>query len=106
MAKQAAVRPMSKSQIVAELAEQTELTKKQVTAVLDGLEGLIDQALGKKGSGVFVLPGILKILRTEKKAQPAKEGRNPKTGEPMMIAAKPARKVVKVRALKKLKGMI
>lgn len=106
MAKQAAARPLSKSQIVAELAESSQLSKKEITAVLDGLEGLIGGALSKKGNGVFVLPGMLKILRKDIKAQPAKEGRNPKTGEPMMISAKPARKVVKVRALKKLKGMV
>jgi len=106
MAKPAAARPMSKSQIVAELAEKTELSKKQVQSVLDEVEALIGNALSKKGNGVFVLPGILKILRKDIKAQPEKEGRNPKTGEPMIIKAKPARKVVKVRALKKLKGMV
>jgi nucleoid DNA-binding protein len=106
MAKQAAARPMSKSQMIAELAEKTELSKKQVTSVLDSLEELISQALSKKGTGVIVIPGMLKILRKDIKAQPAKEGRNPKTGETMTISAKPARKVVKVRALKKLKSMV
>jgi nucleoid DNA-binding protein len=106
MAKQAAARPLSKSQMVSELAEKTELSKKQITAVLDEIEGLISHSLSKKGTGVFVLPGMLKILVKQIKAAPAKEGRNPKTGEPMMIAAKPARKVVKVRALKKLKAMV
>ena len=55
---------------------------------------------------MFVLPGLVKIMRKEIKASPAKEGRNPKTGETMMIAAKPKRTVVKVRALKKLKTMV
>ena len=106
MAKAAAARPMSKSQMIAELAEKTELSKKQIQQVLDEIEGVISDALSKKGTGVFVLPGLLKIMRKEIKAQPAKEGRNPKTGETMMIAAKPKRTVVKVRALKKLKTMV
>ncbi|QDT56409.1 DNA-binding protein HRm [Caulifigura coniformis] len=106
MAKAAAARPMSKSQMIAELAEKTELSKKQVQQVLDEIEGLVEGALSKKGTGVFVLPGLLKIMRKENPARPAKEGRNPKTGETMMIAAKPKRTVVKVRALKKLKGMV
>lgn len=99
-------KPMSKSEIVASIAESTGMEKKAVTSVLDGLEALIGTALAKKGSGTFVVPGLMKIVRVEKKATPAKQGRNPKTGETITIAAKPARKVVKVRALKKLKEMI
>lgn len=99
-------KPMSKSEIVASIAESTGLEKKAVSSVLDGLEALIGTALAKKGSGTFVVPGLMKIVRVEKKATPAKQGRNPKTGETITIAAKPARKVVKVRALKKLKEMI
>jgi DNA-binding protein HU-beta len=99
-------KPMSKSEIVASLAESTGLGKKEVVSVLDGLEGLIGTSLGKKGSGVFALPGLLKIQVQVKKPTPAKEGINPRTGEKITIKAKPARKVVKVRALKKLKEMI
>jgi DNA-binding protein HU-beta len=99
-------KPLSKSEIVAKLAEMSELEKKQVQSVLDNLEGLIGTALGRKGSGTFVVPGLMKIVRIEKKATPAKQGRNPKTGETITISAKPARKVVKVRALKKLKEML
>jgi nucleoid DNA-binding protein len=99
-------KPMSKSEIVASLAESTGLVKKDVVAVLDGVEALIGSSLGKKGPGVFALPGLLKIQVTLKKATPAKPGINPRTGETITIKAKPARKVVKVRALKKLKEMI
>lgn len=99
-------KPMSKSEIVSSLAESTGLGKKEVVSVLDGLEGLINDSLGKKGPGVFALPGLLKIQVQTKKATPAKEGINPRSGEKIMIKAKPARKVVKVRALKKLKEMI
>ncbi|MCA8993705.1 MAG: HU family DNA-binding protein [Planctomycetaceae bacterium] len=48
----------------------------------------------------------MKIVVAEKKAQPARQGINPRTGETIQIAAKPASKVVRVRALKKLKEMI
>ena len=98
-------RPMTKSAVVQHLADATKLSKKQVSEVFDALTALIKQQLGKKGPGVFVLPGLIKIT---KKEQPAKEehmGRNPATGEPMLIKAKPAKKVVKVRPLKTLKEM-
>lgn len=99
-------KPMSKSQIVAALAESTGIGKKDVTTVLEHLEGLIETSLGKKGPGIFVMPGLMKIKVKHKPKQPAKKGRNPKTGEEMMIAAKPASKTVRVLALKKLKEMV
>ena len=45
MAKAAAARPMSKSQMIAELAEKTELSKKQIQQVLDEIEAVISGAL-------------------------------------------------------------
>ncbi|MCA9047827.1 MAG: HU family DNA-binding protein [Planctomycetaceae bacterium] len=98
-------KPLSKSEILNSLSESTQLSRKDVAAVLDGLEGLIEQSL-TKGSGIFNLPGLLKIYVHAKKATPAREGRNPATGETITIKAKPASKVVKVRPLKKLKEMI
>ena len=98
-------KPLSKSEILNALAESTGLSRKEVTAVLDGLEGLIEENL-TKGSGIFNLPGLMKIYVHNKKATPEREGRNPATGETITIKAKPASKVVKVRPLKKLKEMI
>ncbi|MCA9082921.1 MAG: HU family DNA-binding protein [Planctomycetaceae bacterium] len=98
-------KPLSKSEILNALAESTQLSRKDVSAVLDGLENLIEETL-TKGCGIFTLPGLLKIHVHHKKATPAREGRNPATGEPITIKAKPASKVVKVKPLKKLKGMI
>ncbi len=111
MAKKAAAngnakKALSKTELISALAEKSGLGKKEVTSVLEGLEGLISETLGKKGSGLFVLPGLLKIHIADKKATPAKKGINPRTGEAIDIAAKKASKVVKVRALKKLKEMI
>jgi nucleoid DNA-binding protein len=55
---------------------------------------------------VFNLPGLLKIYVHTRPATKERTGRNPATGEEIKIAAKPAKKVVKVRALKKLKELI
>ena len=96
---------LTKSQIIAELAGCAELKKKQVSCVLEGLAGLIKVAVGKKGPGTFVVPGLMKITVIEKKAVPAHKGINPFTKEEQMFKAKPARKVIKVRPLKALKDM-
>jgi nucleoid DNA-binding protein len=96
----------TKTEVYAALAEKTELTKKQVGVVFDALSDYIKDQIGKKGPGVFVLPGLLKVLRHTKKARPAREGVNPRTGEKMMYPAKPASLVVKVRPLKSLKDVL
>lgn len=103
---EAAKKALTKTQILNELAERTGLSKKDVSEVLDNLEGLIEDNLGKKGPGVFTLPGLLKIQIKIRKKQPAKKGINPRTGEEIMIAAKPQRRVVKATPLKKLKEMV
>ncbi len=96
---------MSKSQIIAELAETTELSKKEVTGVLTQLNGLIERHIKKRACGEFLLPGLLKIVTVKKKAVKARKGINPFTGEEQMFQAKKATTIVKVRALKKLKEM-
>lgn len=95
----------SKSQILAELADKTGLSKKEVSGVLEELSGLIARHIKKKGPGEFALPGLLKITTVRKPATKARKGINPFTGEETMFKAKPARTVVKVRPLKKLKEM-
>jgi nucleoid DNA-binding protein len=96
----------SKGQILTELSEKTGLSKKEVSGVLDHLTNLIERQLKKKSIGEFTLPGLLKITTIHKKAQKARQGINPFTKEPTMFKAKPARTVVKVRPLKKLKAMV
>jgi len=88
------------------LAEATGANKKQVAEFFDALSDLIKQELGKKGPGVVTIPGLLKMKRVEKQATKARQGRNPQTGEPMMIKAKPKRTVVRALALKGLKEMV
>lgn len=100
-------KPMSKTELLTSLSESTGLTKKDVSTVLDELGVLIEKSLGKKGPGVFNLPGLLKIQVQRKPATKATMKPNPfKKGEMMQVAAKPARNVVKVRPLKALKDMV
>ena len=96
----------TKSQVFGELAEDTELSKKQVGAMFDSLAGMIKKDLGKRGPGVFTVPGLMKIKVVRKPATKARKGINPFTGEPTIFKAKPARNVVKVQALKGLKDMV
>jgi nucleoid DNA-binding protein len=99
-------KPLTKTQILTELSERSGVPKKDVAEVLEKLELLIADSLGKKGPGIFTLPGLMKIAIKTRKKTPARPGINPQTGEKIMIPAKPARRVVKVTALKKLKEMV
>ena len=96
----------TKSEVFGELADNADLTKKQVAGLFDGLAGLIKKDIGKRGPGVFTVPGLLKIKVVRKPATKARKGINPFTGEEMMFKAKPARNVVKVLPLKNLKSMV
>ena len=97
--------PLTKSQLLSLLAEDTGLTKKDVAAVLDGLSDVIARHLKKRGAGQFTMPGLLKIKTIKKPATKARKGINPFTGEEAMFKAKPARTMVKVQPLKALKDM-
>lgn len=99
------VKPLSKTEILNALAEATGQSRKEVGATLEALEALISSNI-TKGPGIFSLPGLLKIEVKTRPATKERMGRNPATGEPRLIPAKPAKKVVKVRALKKLKELI
>ncbi len=97
--------PLTKGGIVKAIMDMTCLAKKDVAGVLDSLGCLIELHVKSKGPGKFVLPGLLKINVVKKAARPARRGINPFTGEEVMFKAKPAHKVVKVKALRKLKDM-
>ena len=103
MAKKSATAP-TKSQIIGTIADQTELTKKQVAGVFDALNGVMKKSL--KTAGTFTMPGVCKMRVVKKPATKAREGVNPFTGEKMTIKAKPASKKVRVRALKNLNEMV
>ena len=95
----------SKTQILEHIAESTDLSRKQVSAVLDSLSEVIEGHVKKNAAGEFVLPGLLKVVTVRKPAVKARKGINPFTGEETTFKAKPATTVVKVRPLKKLKDM-
>jgi nucleoid DNA-binding protein len=101
----AAAKGPSKSEILASIAEHSQLSRKQVSSVMDSLSNEIRNALGKKGNGVFVVPGLMKLTVITKPAVKARKGINPFTKQEQMFKAKPARRVVKIRALKNLKDM-
>ncbi len=105
MAKAAAKKAPTKSEIYGRISEATQLTKKEVGSVFDALAVEVKRAVGKKGPGQFAIPGLCKITIVHKPATKARNGINPFTKEEVMFKAKPARNVVKVRALKNLKDM-
>lgn len=84
---------MTKSQIIKTLAEETDLTKKQVIAVMEELVGL---AYTEAKNG-FTVPGLGKLVVVNRKAR---MGRNPATGEAIHI---PAKRVLKFRIAKAAK---
>jgi nucleoid DNA-binding protein len=98
-------KPTTKSEIYNFIAEKTNLKRKDVIAVFDALQGLIERDL-KRGPGIVNLAGLMKIKIIKKPAVPARKGINPFTKEEVMFKAKPARNVVKVQPLKTLKDMV
>jgi len=107
MAKADTAKPLTKTEIIANIVAATELPKKDVIAVFDALGEEIRNAFGKKGAKAFVLPGFIKIDLKQVKAQPAKKGvKNSLTGEIYDRPAKPAHKKIRVRALKALKELV
>lgn len=96
---------LNKSQTMTYISDATELSKKEVVAVLDTLSHLMHRHLRKGAAGEFTVPGLMKCVVKRKPATKARKGINPFTGEEIMFKAKPARNVIKVRPLKKLKEM-
>lgn len=95
----------NKSQIMTHLAEDVALSKAQIKSVFESLGNVIDAHVKKKAIGEITLPGLMKIRVVRKPATKARKGINPFTGEPTTFKAKPARNVIKIKALKKLKDM-
>jgi nucleoid DNA-binding protein len=95
----------TRGDVVKTVAEATELKTSKVREVFDVLTQVIAADLGK-GVGEFNFNGLMKLRTVKKPATPARKGRNPFTGEEIMIKAKPASRKVRVRALRNLNGMI
>ena len=96
-------KPMTKTEILGHLSEATSCSRDQVKEFLDALSELIQTHL--QGPGVFTLPGLLKVAVKHVPAKPERMGRKPGTNEEVLLPAKPARKTVRVTALKGLKDM-
>ena len=97
----------TKTQLYAHIAEDTQLARNDIAKVFDSLGDVINGHVKSRGIGEFKVPGLLKIKVTKKPATKARKNvPNPfRPGEFMDVAAKPARKVVKVLPLKALKDM-
>jgi DNA-binding protein HU-beta len=93
-----AKKPMTKSQIVGYFAKKFEVSKKAAAAMIEEVAALA--ITETKKSGAFVLPGIGKLVKVNRKAR---MGRNPATGEAIKI---PAKTVVKMRMAKACKEAI
>ena len=99
-------KPKSKTEVLNVLAETTGLSRKDIANVFVQLSDLIGKEIGKKGPGMFSVPGLMKITVVRKPATKAMTKPNPfKPGEMMLQKAKAARNVVKIRALKALKDL-
>jgi DNA-binding protein HU-beta len=94
----AEVKKMTQTAIVRELAETSGISNKVSKQFLETLAALAVRETKK--NGVFILPGIGRLVRAERKAR---TGRNPATGEAIKI---PAKKVVKFRLAKSVKDSI
>ncbi|MDR0993344.1 MAG: HU family DNA-binding protein [Verrucomicrobiota bacterium] len=91
-----AAKALTKSQIVAAVAEKADISKKQAGAALEALSALAY----KNAKNGFTVPGLGKLVLVSRKAR---MGRNPATGEQIKI---PAKKVVKFRVAKVAKDAI
>ncbi|MEN6457452.1 MAG: HU family DNA-binding protein [Thermoguttaceae bacterium] len=103
----ARAKPLTKTELTANIAAAAALTPKQVSAVFEALNVEISKSLDADGAGVITIPGLLKIEKKSVPARPAQIGvPNPfKPGELRDVAAKPASSKIKVRPLKQLKDM-
>lgn len=99
-----AAKAMTKTQILAAIADGAGITKKQAAAAMDTLLGLAYK--GAKGEKGFTVPGLGKLLVRKVPARKARMGRNPQTGEEVKIPAKPASKKVVFRLAKACKESI
>ena len=96
----------SRADVIKQVAAGTELKPRQVREVFDVLQSIIGADLGKKGPGEFNFLGLVKLRTVNKPATKARKGRNPFTGEEIMIKAKPASRKVRARALRPLNAMV
>jgi nucleoid DNA-binding protein len=105
--KSSAKKAMTKSQLVAHLADKAGVSKKQVDSVLDEIIEVVKAQVSAKGPGKFVLPGLCRVTVTRKDAVKGGEKKiNRLTGAEYLTKDKPAHNVVKLRPVKALKDAL
>ena len=102
----AAGKPRTKGEIYGVIADNVGISKREVAAVFDTIGAIAKADLSKSGPGVVNLGGLMKVSVQRKPATKARKGINPFTGEEQMFKAKPARNVVKIRAMKAMKDLV
>jgi len=96
--------PLSKSSLIQTLSDKSEIARKDVKGLLEAIATIGYTELKK--NGLFVVPGLVRMVVQKKPATKARKGINPFTGEPAVFKAKPARKVIKARPVKAAKDAI
>ena len=97
----------TKSQIISAVADESNLSKKEVQAVLQAVKGIAARHLINNGSGEFTIPEIgVKLRRVDKPARPAGKAKTPFTGEMVDVEARPASLSVRATAMKAIKDVV
>ena len=97
---------LTKTQVIAALAEGAGVDKKTVNGVLDALNELVKKQLSQGGPGEVTIPGLVKLKAKTTPATADRQGVNPFTKQPMVIKGKLASRKVKASAIKALKDVI
>lgn len=98
--------PLTKSNLIQTIADKSDgkLTRKDVKGILESVATIGYSELKK--NGVFVVPGLVRMVVVKKPATKARKGINPFTKQEVMFKAKPARKVIKGRPVKAAKDAV
>lgn len=102
----ASAKSRTKSGFFQTIAEHVGIARRDVAGVFHVMGSMIQADLSKSGSGIFTVPGLMRITIKRRPATKARPGINPFTKEPITIKAKPARNVVRVRPLRALREMV
>ena len=94
----------NKSTVLNAVSSATGIPRQHVGKVVGALAALAAVELARRGT--FTMPGLAKMKVVKKAATKARQGINPFTKQPTLFKAKPARKLVKIRALKALKDAL
>jgi len=95
---------LSRSKLIKAISDKTRIDEHDVEDVLDGLAVVVQEAVGELPAGAkIVVPGVVTLRMRLAAARPAHIGRNPATGEPIEVSAKPERLDLKVKVADELK---